>query len=119
VSVFQLYDYRGRAYTVIDSIEIPEFKGDGGLHAFARTDVNIKINDLYTMSFALTTKTPIFLYVNGWPALPEVLYNPVLLTDGYWYGFYFEKLVYNEKELRPGEVVPVRTMVARIARCLS
>ena len=59
------------------------------------------------------------LYLNKWPALPWVLYEPTKLQDGYWYGFYFEKLEYAEKELRPGNVVPVRTMVAKVAKCLK
>lgn len=118
MSLSEIFDYRGRRYEIIKSVEIKELKGDGGLFAFARTDVNITINDGYTMDFGMISKVPILLYINKWPALPEILYEPTKLNDGYWYGFYFEKLVYNEKELRPGSVVPVRTMVARVAKCI-
>lgn len=60
---------------------------------------------------------PGLLYVMGWPALPGVLYMPTKAEDGYWYGFFFDKLEYNERELRPGEVVLVRTIVAMVAKC--
>lgn len=117
MSVSEIFDYRGRRYQLLKSVEIKEFTGDGGIFAFARTDVNITINNTYVLDFGLIAKTPILLYVNKWPALPGVLYEPVKLNDGYWYGFYFEKLKYAEKELRPGSVVPVRTMVAMIGKC--
>lgn len=119
MSLSEIHDWRGRRYEIINSAEVKELKGDGGILAFARTDVNITINNNYTMSFGIRGKFPGLLYVNAWPAVPWILYNPVELDDGYWYGFYFEKLEYTEKEIRPGEVVPVRTMVAKVAKCRS
>ena len=113
----EIFDHRGRRYFILQTIEADELSGDGGLFAFARTDVNINVNNLFQMEFALCGRMPGLLYVNGWPAAPGILYMPTKAEDGYWYGFFFDKLEYNERELRPGSVVPVRTIVAMVAKC--
>jgi hypothetical protein len=117
--VTDIYDYLGRKYELVNSAEIPELKGDGGLLSFSRTEVTITVNDTITISFALHVKPPALLYINGKPCTKNVLYMPVTGTDGYTYGVYFSEVVYKFAKNSRNEDYMVRSMAARVAKCLS
>ncbi len=114
-----IFDYLGRKYQIIAETEIPELKGDGGYMSFARTEVTININDTYTLEFALHVKPPALLYINGKPCTKNVLYLPTLFGDGYTYGVYFPEIVYNLKNNAKKEIIMIRTMNAKVAKCLA
>jgi len=111
-----IYDIFGKKYSIINEAMVKELSGDGGILSFSRTEVNITINDTYPMDFALHTKPPAFLYINGKPCLKNVLYMPVTLNDGYTYGIYFSELVYKLANMKD-ELSMVRTMTAKVAKC--
>jgi hypothetical protein len=114
-----IFDYIGKKYELINSAEIPELKGDGGMLSFGRTEVTVTVNDTIVIDFALHVKPPALLYLNGKPCTKNVLYVPVTGTDGYTYGVYFSEIVYNFVKNSRKEDYLVRTMAARIARCVS
>jgi hypothetical protein len=113
-----IYDNFGRKYEIINSVKVKELSGDGGILSFSRSSVTITVNDTHVIDFALHTKPPAFLYINGKPALKNVLYMPARLADGYTYGIYFSELVYNFASNK-GELSMVRTMTAMVAKCLA
>lgn len=112
-----IFDEHGRKFEIVSEGKIQKLCGDGGLFALARTEVSITVNG-YTFDFALRVKMPALLYLNGRPAVPNVMYKTFQGDDGYWYGLYFSKLIYTDKKVT---LIPslVRTIETKVVKCLS
>lgn len=111
-----IFDHLGQKFEIINETSVDQFEGEGGILAFNRTNVTITINGDYKIEFGIRVKPPCMLYLNGKPCVPLILYETTQFDDGYWYGFYFEKILYTSA-LQFGQEIPVRRLKAKVAKC--
>jgi len=111
-----MYDDLGKRYDIISEKKLNKLSGKGGYMALSRVDCSIRVNNT-TLEFALRSKFPAMLYINGKPVVDKILYLVTRGDDGYYYAIYFDGISYDYENINDLPSL-VRTMNAKVVKCL-
>jgi len=109
-----IFDNMGHKYLMIQTSPVDCLTGDGGMFSLNRSDVSLDCGGT-TLSFALRVKNPHWLYINGIPCVEGIMYQTTYGTDGFYYGFYFERLNWSRKIVNtdPIWIISAKGMIAK------